>query len=83
MVVVSNFPGAHVPVTMEGNIVVDGVLASCYAFSDHDLAHFGMTPIRLFPEIMEWLLGEEEDSPAYVNIVKDLGKITLPFLMKD
>ena len=24
-------PGAYAPITMEGNIVVDGVLASCYA----------------------------------------------------
>ena len=31
--------GAYTPVTVEGNIAVDGVLASCYAFADHDLAH--------------------------------------------
>ena len=44
-------PGAFTPVTMEGNIVVDGVLASCYAFADHDLAHIGITPMRWFPDI--------------------------------
>ena len=27
---------------MEGNIVVDEVLASCYASFDHSLAHFTM-----------------------------------------
>ena len=42
---------------MEGNIVVDGVLASCYASSDHHAAHIGMTPIRWFPEIMNWIFG--------------------------
>ena len=30
--------------TMEGNIIVDGVLASCYVSPDHDLAHIAMTP---------------------------------------
>ena len=32
------------PLTEEGNIVVDGVLASCYASFDHDLAHIAMVP---------------------------------------
>ena len=39
------FLGAFVPLTIEGNIVVNGLLASCYASSDHDLAHTGMAPI--------------------------------------
>ena len=37
--------GVYVPVTMEGNIVVDGILASCYPSSNPDVAHFGMAPI--------------------------------------
>ena len=40
--------GTYVPLTEEGNIVVDGVLASCYASFDHDLAHITMAPIQLF-----------------------------------
>ena len=31
---------------MEGNIIVDGVLASCYASVDHDLGHIAMVPMR-------------------------------------
>ena len=53
---------------MEGNIIVDGVLASCYASASHDLAHIGMTPIRWFPSVVEWILGEHDISSAYVNI---------------
>ena len=41
---------------MDGKIIVDGVLASCYAFANHDMAHTGMTPIGWFPEIIEWIL---------------------------
>ena len=59
---------------MEGTILVDKVLASCYAHApDHNLAHFGMIPLRCFPEIMQWILGEDIEFPVYVKIVDDLG----------
>ena len=73
------FSGAYVPQTQEGNIVVDGVLASCYASFHHDLAHIAMTPIRWFPGIIEWIFGENNGTPTYVDIVGDLGRLLLPF----
>jgi hypothetical protein len=39
-------PGAFVPLTVEGTIVVDDTVASCYASFDHDLAHAFMAPVR-------------------------------------
>ena len=42
----------NVPIA-EGNIMVEEVLASCYAFTDHTLAHIGMAPIRGFPWMTE------------------------------
>ena len=54
---------------MEGNIMVDGVLASCYACPNHDLCHIAMIPNRWFPVIAKWILGEEDNSSAYVPIV--------------
>ena len=73
-------PGAYTPLTKEGNIVVDGVLASCYAFPDHDLAHIGMTPMRWFPDIVESIFGKEKNiSPEFVNVVQDMGEWLLPF----
>ena len=39
---------------MEGNIVVDGVLASTYAAFDHDLAHTALLPVRQFSAMTEW-----------------------------
>ena len=64
---------------MEGNIVVDGVVASCYASSDHDLAHFAMTPIRSFPKIMELIFGEDRGNSVYTKTAESLGKWLLPF----
>ena len=39
--------GVYVPLTMEGTILVDGILASCYSSVRHDLAHIGMTPYEM------------------------------------
>ena len=47
------FPGAYVPLTFEGIIMVDGVLASCYPSVNHDLSQIGMTPMQWFPEVVE------------------------------
>ena len=59
--------------------MVDGVLASCYASFDHDVAHLTMTPAQLFPNKIGWIFGEEEGSLAYVNIAKELGRWLLPY----
>ena len=63
---------------MEGNIIVDGVLASCYAFSDHDLVHILMLPIQRFPWITEWIFGKEKGTLIYVHMLDDLGTWILP-----
>ena len=64
---------------MDGNIVVDGVLASCYAFSDHDLAHLTMTPMRWLPKTMDWIFSENNKSPGYVNFLEHIGRLMLPY----
>ena len=66
---------------MEGNIMVDGVLASCYPSIDHNLAHFGMTPLRSlrwFPEIIKWMFGEDTGFQVSVGIAEQLRKWILP-----
>ena len=38
------------------------------------MAHFAMSPMRWFPEVMDWMLGEENESPVYVQIIEDFGR---------
>ena len=73
--------GAYIPLTKEGNILVDDVLASCYASTHHDLAHIGMTPIRLFPSIIRWIFGKDDGPIVYTKLVGEFGKIVAPFAM--
>ena len=58
--------------------MVEGVLASCYASADHDLLHFGMTPLRWFPEITEWILGEDNGLQVYVKIAAHVTQLVTP-----
>ena len=62
---------------MDGNIVVDGVLASCFAFPDHDIAHIELTPLRWFPQIIEMVFGVEDGILGYVNVMDHLGHFWL------
>ena len=71
--------GAFVPLTMQGNIVVDGVLASCYGSYNHDIAHIAMTPMRWFPDLLELIFGREIGSPKFVNIAQNFGEWLLPW----
>ena len=70
--------GAFTPVTMDGKIIVDGILASCYAFYDHEIAHIGITPMRWFPWLIERIFGKDNKSPDFLNVIGDLAKIVLP-----
>ena len=58
--------------------MVDGVLASCYADFDHDLAHITITPMQKFAEVMEWMFGSDYGFPVYVGTARQLGRLILP-----
>ena len=66
--------GAFTPITEEGNIVVNDVLASCYASVDHDLAHIGVTPIRRFPMMIELVFGKDNGLSIYASSTEDMSK---------
>ena len=71
--------GAYVPLTMEGSILVDGILASCYPSVRHDLAHIGMTPMRWFPWMIEQIYGEGSGSTGYVEVALQWARWVLPY----
>ena len=52
---------------LDGNIMVDGILTSCYASV-------------WFPDLIQWMFGEETGFQIFVGIVEQLGKWTLPDL---
>ena len=63
---------------MEGSIVVDGVLASCYPSCHHDVSHIGMAPVSWFPEVIQWIFGEDNGFLVYVNVLEDFGRFVFP-----
>ena len=44
--------GTWAPLTMEGTLLVDGVLASCYASFPHTLSDLLLAPIKALPRLM-------------------------------
>ena len=69
------FLGAYAPLTMEGNIMVDGVLASCYADHDHDMSDLAVAPISWMPGLIEAVFNVHTDSPGYVGLVDDASAL--------
>ena len=58
--------------------MVDGVLASCYPSVNHDLSHIGMTPIRWFPEIIDWIFCDDNGWQNYVKLAEEVG-LVMPY----
>ena len=70
--------GAYVPLVPEGKIMVDGVLASCYADINHDVAHFTMKPMQLYPAVMRWIFGDDAGFSVYVRTARQVGMFLVP-----
>ena len=68
--------GTWAPLTMEGTLLVDGLLASCYASFPHDLVDLALAPVKMFPRM---LLDDEESLKAdgereVVELLIKMGK---------
>lgn len=72
--------GMVAPVTMEGNIIVDGVLSSCYAMiTDHEIAHMVFGPLRLVHNYASNLwntdhLGVQQGKHWYPELLMTINK---------
>lgn len=68
--------GSFAPVTVQGTIVVDQVLASCYAvIEDHDLAHWALAPVRLAHWLSTLLFSSQPQASAQNDGVHWYSKI--------
>ncbi|XP_047432232.1 indian hedgehog B protein-like [Mugil cephalus] len=67
--------GAFAPLTREGTVVVDGVVASCYAVVDqHSLAHWAFAPLRLMHSWTGTTGGHGDGVHWYSQLLHWLGR---------
>lgn len=70
--------GLYAPVTGSGSIVVNGVLASCYAALDsHRLAHWVLAPLRFFYSLMGPSEAQSDGLHWYPRLLQRLGRTLL------
>lgn len=68
--------GIYAPLTREGNIVVNSVVASCYALiSDHDLAHMSFAPVRWLSYLNEWIIGLKPQTPLSQRTLEAINRM--------
>ena len=65
------------PLTMEGTLLVDGLLASCYASFPHAVSDLAFAPVKMFPRM---LLDDEESVKVdgCRRVVKFLKNVATP-----
>ena len=73
--------GTYAPLTLDGTIIVDGALASCYAMiDDHRLAHTALAPMRFLYRSMPSLLRERQGDTLmswYPTFLETVGRMVL------
>uniref|UniRef100_UPI0037E83922 indian hedgehog B protein-like n=1 Tax=Semicossyphus pulcher TaxID=241346 RepID=UPI0037E83922 len=70
--------GLFAPLTLHGSIVVNGVLASCYATVDsHHLAHWVLAPLRFFYSLMGPSEPQMDGLHWYPRLLQRLGQTLL------
>lgn len=80
--------GAFAPLTRAGNLVVNNVIASCYAvINDQTVAHMSFLPIRVLESVkdsFEWLaqvIGAEDQQSSHNSVSHQIGVHWYPRLL--
>ena len=86
--------GVFCPITKEGNVVVDNILASCYAsvndqaffhglvkISAQNMAHLGLLPMRILHKFRVKWVGQTTEKDEFIHpYVRWLCKLKLPWM---
>ena len=64
--------GYYSPMTTQGNIVVQNILASCYSsLENHKLQHFAFAPLRWLQSANNWLSFKNLEQSPKVNLERE------------
>lgn len=70
--------GSYAPLTRHGTLVVEDVVASCFAaVADHHLAQLAFWPLRLFPSLPWGSWTPSEGVHWYPQLLYRLGRLLL------
>ncbi|KFQ34497.1 Indian hedgehog protein, partial [Merops nubicus] len=71
--------GAYAPLTRHGTLVVDGVVASCFALvQEQHLAQLAFWPLRLYHSLVGWPGPQGDGVHWYSGLLYRLGRLVLP-----
>ncbi|XP_064290895.1 indian hedgehog protein [Passer domesticus] len=71
--------GAYAPLTRHGTLVVDGVVASCFALvQEQQLAQMAFWPLRLYHSLVGWPGVQGDGVHWYSGLLYRLGRLLLP-----
>ncbi|KFU88487.1 Indian hedgehog protein, partial [Chaetura pelagica] len=71
--------GVYAPLTRHGTLVVDGVVASCFALvQEQHLAQLAFWPLRLYHSLMGWPGVQGDGVHWYSGLLYHLGRLLLP-----
>ena len=77
-VATSDVVGAYAPLTAEGTVIVDGIVASCYAYvPSHYASHIAVWPYRMWKSYID-SSADTSAMPAYIQFLETFALPLIP-----